>query len=153
MLTHQNRNTHIQMHHPASPNTHTHIHISHIAGAHKHTLHIHTHVCSHTHHMNTAAQALRHTAPSTATGLHEQLHTLMDTVVHVYVCRATEQSGTQQGVHSHPHPCSGPDPRPAFQKLSSTTAPRRPHGQGTMDPHGDFKDLKTPPPPSELSTQ
>lgn len=136
MLTHQNRNTHIQMHHPASPNTHTHIHISHIRRrTHTNTPCTYTLTSVVTHIMNTDAQALRHTAPSTATGLHEQLHTLMDTVVHVYVCRATEQSGTQQGVHSHPHPYSGPDPRPAFQKLSSTTpAPKEASWSGNNGP-------------------
>lgn len=139
MLTHQNPNINIQLHHPTSPNTQTHIHIS----------------CIRTHtHTNTSCT---YTFTSIVTHIFmTQLHKYSDTqpqhchwaprtaalpnghVVHVYVCRATKHGGTQPAVHSHPHPRSGPDPRPAcrpFQKLSSTTpAPKEASWAGNNGP-------------------
>ena len=161
MITHQNPNTPIQLHYPTRPNTHTHSCIC----THTHTntscTYTLTSIVTHTF-MNTAAQILKthshkhsHWAPRTAA--HPNGHGGARVCVHACVCRAAKHSCTQHGAHSHPRPCSGPDPGlpvPFRNCPPPPLPPRRPHGQGTMNPHGDFKDLKTPPQaPSEFSTQ
>lgn len=65
----------------------------------------------------------------------------------MYVCRATEQSGAHSKVFTHTHtPAVVQTPGLPFRNCPPPPPPpRRPHGQGTIDPHGVLKDLKTPP--------
>ena len=136
MLTHQNPNTHIQLHYPTSPNTHTHSCIC----THTHTntscTYTLTSIVTHTF-MNTAAQILK-------THSHKHSHWAPRTAAHpnghggARVCVQSREAQLHTARCSlTPTALQWSRPRPAcpFQKLSSTTpAPEEASWAGNNEP-------------------
>lgn len=120
MLTHQNPNINIQLHHPTSPNTQTHIHISRIrTHAHTNTSCTYTFTSIVTHIFTTQLHKYSDTATSAATGLHEQLHALMDSAARVRVQSHRAQRHTAR-CSLTPTPPQWPRPQACLSFLSET---------------------------------